>query len=83
MKAGDMVSVFSDIEGRCTRGATSFQGNKVFVGNGVAQMDRSSIFSTGEPPKYVDTSYMFFIIRNMCYDLCSPYPKKDKPQYNL
>lgn len=53
MKAGDVVSVFSDTEGRCTRGATSFQGNKVFVGNGVARMDRSSIFATGEPPKSV------------------------------
>uniref|UniRef100_A0A3Q2PKH2 NOP2/Sun RNA methyltransferase 6 n=1 Tax=Fundulus heteroclitus TaxID=8078 RepID=A0A3Q2PKH2_FUNHE len=46
MKAGDPVSVFSDLEGRCTRGATGFQGNKVFVGNGVAQMDRSAIFAT-------------------------------------
>lgn len=57
MKAGDVVSVFSDIEGRCTRGATGFQGNKVFVGNGVAQMDRSSIFATGEAPKSVHTYF--------------------------
>lgn len=49
MKVGDVVSVFSDLEGRCTRGAFSFQGNKVFVGNGVAEMDRSRIFSTDEP----------------------------------
>ncbi|KAF7669948.1 hypothetical protein LDENG_00105510 [Lucifuga dentata] len=51
MKCGDMVSVFSDPEGKCTRGATSFQGNKVFVGNGVAEIDRSSIFCTDEPPR--------------------------------
>ncbi|XP_029979008.1 putative methyltransferase NSUN6 isoform X2 [Sphaeramia orbicularis] len=51
MKAGDLVSVFSDTEGKCTRGATSFQGLKVFVGNGVAEMDRSSIFCTDEPKK--------------------------------
>ncbi|XP_028425841.1 putative methyltransferase NSUN6 isoform X3 [Perca flavescens] len=51
MKAGDVVSVLSDLEGRCTRGATSFQGKKVFVGNGVAQIDRSSIFCTDEPAK--------------------------------
>ncbi|XP_040921312.1 tRNA (cytosine(72)-C(5))-methyltransferase NSUN6 isoform X2 [Toxotes jaculatrix] len=51
MKAGDRVSVFSDLEGKCTRGATSFQGKKVFVGNGVAEMDRSSIFCTDEPAK--------------------------------
>lgn len=54
MKAGDVVSVFSDSEGKCTRGATSFQGKRAFVGNGVAQMDRSSIFCTDEPAKYVD-----------------------------
>lgn len=46
-----MVSVFSDLEGRCTRGATGFQGQKVFVGNGVAEMDRSAMFCTDEPPR--------------------------------
>ncbi|XP_022622931.1 putative methyltransferase NSUN6 isoform X1 [Seriola dumerili] len=51
MKAGDVVSVFSDLEGKCTRGATSFQGKRVFVGNGVAEMGRSSIFCTDEPAK--------------------------------
>ncbi|XP_030253746.1 putative methyltransferase NSUN6 isoform X2 [Sparus aurata] len=51
MKAGDVVSVFSDLEGKCTRGATSFQGKKAFVGNGVAQMDRSAIFCADEPAK--------------------------------
>ncbi|XP_076014197.1 tRNA (cytosine(72)-C(5))-methyltransferase NSUN6 isoform X2 [Genypterus blacodes] len=50
MKCGDMVSVFSDLEGKCTRGATHFQGNKVFVGNGFAEMDRSRIF-TNEPAR--------------------------------
>uniref|UniRef100_A0A1A8MN22 NOP2/Sun domain family, member 6 n=3 Tax=Nothobranchius TaxID=28779 RepID=A0A1A8MN22_9TELE len=49
MKVGDKVSVFSDLEGRCTRGATSFQGNKVFVGNGVAEMNRSHIFCSDKP----------------------------------
>lgn len=53
MKAGDLVSVFSDLEGRCTRGATSFQGNKVFVGNGVAEMDRSAIFNAETPARLV------------------------------
>lgn len=53
MKVGDVVSVFSDIDGKCTRGATSFQGHKVFIGNGVAEMDRSAIFCTEEPLKGV------------------------------
>ncbi|KAG7224996.1 hypothetical protein INR49_014914 [Caranx melampygus] len=53
MKAGDVVSVFSDLEGKCTRGATNFQGKRVFVGNGVAEMDRAHIFCTDEPAKGV------------------------------
>ncbi|XP_051266605.1 tRNA (cytosine(72)-C(5))-methyltransferase NSUN6 isoform X2 [Dicentrarchus labrax] len=51
MKTGDLVSVFSDLEGKCTRAATSFQGKRVFVGNGVAQMDRFSLFCTDKPAK--------------------------------
>lgn len=51
MKAGDVVSVFSDVEGKCKRGATSFQGERVFVGNGVAQVNRTSIFCKDEPAK--------------------------------
>ncbi|CAL8313650.1 unnamed protein product [Merluccius merluccius] len=51
LKPGDAVSVFSDVDGRCTRGSkVSFQGNKVFVGNGVSEMHRSAIFSQ-EPAK--------------------------------
>ncbi|XP_061877588.1 tRNA (cytosine(72)-C(5))-methyltransferase NSUN6 isoform X3 [Entelurus aequoreus] len=53
MKAGDAVSVFSDLEGKCTRGALSFQGRKVFVGNGVAEKDRASIFGSGDPARGV------------------------------
>lgn len=58
MKAGDVVSVFSDLEGRCTRGATSFQGKRAFVGNGVAEMDRSRIFCSDQPVKYDNNFYM-------------------------
>ena len=51
MKPGDAVSVFSDVDGRCTRGCTKpFQGNKVFVGNGVSEMHRATIFAQ-EPAK--------------------------------
>ncbi|XP_062336057.1 tRNA (cytosine(72)-C(5))-methyltransferase NSUN6 isoform X1 [Osmerus eperlanus] len=51
MKAGDTVSVFSDLEGKCTRGSKNFQGKRVFLGNGLAGLDRSSIFCTNEPVK--------------------------------
>lgn len=57
MKSGDVVSVFSDLEGKCTRGAKSFQGKRAFLGNGVAEMDRSSIFCPDEPAKWVDSSH--------------------------
>ncbi|CAL8292224.1 unnamed protein product [Lota lota] len=50
MKPGDTVSVFSDVDGRCTRGSKLFQGNKVFVGNGVSEMHRATIFAQ-EPAK--------------------------------
>uniref|UniRef100_A0A8C8EI10 SAM-dependent MTase RsmB/NOP-type domain-containing protein n=1 Tax=Oncorhynchus tshawytscha TaxID=74940 RepID=A0A8C8EI10_ONCTS len=53
MKTGDAVSVFSDLEGKCTRGNKDFKGKKVFVGNGVAEMDRSNIFCSDEPVKGV------------------------------
>ncbi|KAG9348015.1 hypothetical protein JZ751_004034 [Albula glossodonta] len=51
MKPGDKVSVFSDVEGKCTRGAKDFQGKKVFVGNGVAEMGRADIFCSDKPIK--------------------------------
>ncbi|XP_053198080.1 tRNA (cytosine(72)-C(5))-methyltransferase NSUN6 isoform X1 [Scomber japonicus] len=53
MKVGDVISVFSDLEGKCTRGALSFQGKTAYLGNGVAEMDRSSIFCTDEPVRGV------------------------------
>uniref|UniRef100_A0A3B5LVQ1 NOP2/Sun RNA methyltransferase 6 n=1 Tax=Xiphophorus couchianus TaxID=32473 RepID=A0A3B5LVQ1_9TELE len=68
MKAGDMVSVFSDLEGRCTRGATSFQGNKVFVGNGVAEMDRSAIFATETPARGVGVRMVDPLYKSPSFD---------------
>ncbi|XP_023828870.1 tRNA (cytosine(72)-C(5))-methyltransferase NSUN6 isoform X3 [Salvelinus sp. IW2-2015] len=53
MKTGDAVSVFSDLEGKCTRGNKDFKGKRVFVGNGVAEMDRADIFCSDEPVKGV------------------------------
>ncbi|RXN23791.1 methyltransferase NSUN6 isoform X1 [Labeo rohita] len=53
MKVGDVVSVFSDVEGKCTRGAKEFKGKKVFLGNGISEVDRSEIFSSDGPGKGV------------------------------
>ncbi|XP_078394511.1 tRNA (cytosine(72)-C(5))-methyltransferase NSUN6 isoform X1 [Cetorhinus maximus] len=44
MKAGDAVSVYSDICGKCKRGAVEFMGPKAFVGNGIAELSRNEIF---------------------------------------
>uniref|UniRef100_A0A8B9URY8 NOP2/Sun RNA methyltransferase 6 n=1 Tax=Anas zonorhyncha TaxID=75864 RepID=A0A8B9URY8_9AVES len=49
MKAGDLVSVYSDIEGKCKRGAKEFEGVKVFLGNGISELSRSEIFSSHGP----------------------------------
>ncbi|KAL1270531.1 hypothetical protein QQF64_029547 [Cirrhinus molitorella] len=53
MKVGDVVSVFSDVEGKCTRGAKEFKGKKVFLGNGISEVERSEIFSLDGPRKGV------------------------------
>ncbi|XP_075560828.1 tRNA (cytosine(72)-C(5))-methyltransferase NSUN6 isoform X4 [Pelecanus crispus] len=49
MKAGDLVSVYSDIEGKCKKGAKEFEGVKVFLGNGISKLSRSEIFSSSGP----------------------------------
>ncbi|RMC04921.1 hypothetical protein DUI87_18096 [Hirundo rustica rustica] len=51
VKAGDVVSVYSDIEGKCKRGAKEFDGVKVFLGNGISELSRSEIFSSSGPLK--------------------------------
>ncbi|XP_060104381.1 tRNA (cytosine(72)-C(5))-methyltransferase NSUN6 isoform X1 [Heteronotia binoei] len=51
MKAGDVVSVYSDIEGKCKRGAKEFLGTKVFLGNGISEVGRNDIFNSNGPLK--------------------------------
>nr|XP_044990891.1 tRNA (cytosine(72)-C(5))-methyltransferase NSUN6 isoform X2 [Jaculus jaculus] len=45
MKAGDVISVYSDIKGKCKKGAKEFDGAKVFLGNGISELSRKEIFS--------------------------------------
>lgn len=45
MKAGDVISVYSDIKGKCKKGAKEFDGTKVFLGNGVSELSRKDIFN--------------------------------------
>ncbi|KAM5145021.1 tRNA (cytosine(72)-C(5))-methyltransferase NSUN6 isoform 1-T1 [Callospermophilus lateralis] len=45
VKAGDVISVYSDIKGKCKKGAKEFEGTKVFLGNGISELSRKEIFS--------------------------------------
>ncbi|XP_042713446.2 tRNA (cytosine(72)-C(5))-methyltransferase NSUN6 isoform X1 [Chrysemys picta bellii] len=58
MKAGDVVSVYSDIEGKCKRGAKEFLGTKVFIGNGISELSRSEIFSSNGSLNYISITLM-------------------------
>lgn len=53
MKAGDVVSVYSDIKGKCKKGAKEFDGTKVFLGNGISELSRKDIFNGLPDLKYV------------------------------
>ena len=47
VQAGDLVSVYADVEGKCLRGYMKpFEGKKLFVGNGVMHVARDDIFRT-------------------------------------
>ena len=49
VQVGSVVSVVVDIEGKDTRGQTTpCAGTHIYVGNGIARMDRSSILSAGK-----------------------------------
>uniref|UniRef100_A0A3Q2ZGU5 NOP2/Sun RNA methyltransferase 6 n=1 Tax=Hippocampus comes TaxID=109280 RepID=A0A3Q2ZGU5_HIPCM len=73
MKAGDAVSVFSDVEGKCTRGAFSFSGKRTFVGNGVAEKDRADIFGTGETVRGVGVRMTEPLYRSPSFDGVLPH----------
>lgn len=53
MKAGDVISVYSDIKGKCKKGAKEFDGTKVFLGNGISELSRKDIFNGIRDLKYV------------------------------
>ena len=50
MKAGDRVSVYADVNGKCLRGLVKpFDGEKLFVGNGIVQFSREDIYCSRDP----------------------------------
>ncbi|XP_013918005.1 PREDICTED: putative methyltransferase NSUN6 isoform X1 [Thamnophis sirtalis] len=68
MKAGSMVSVYSDIEGKCKRGAKEFSGNKVFIGNGISELSRNEIFTSNGPLKGLGIKMTEPIYRSPSFD---------------
>ncbi|XP_001509484.3 tRNA (cytosine(72)-C(5))-methyltransferase NSUN6 isoform X2 [Ornithorhynchus anatinus] len=51
MKAGEVVSVYSDVEGKCRKGAKGFDGTQAFLGNGISELSRREIFGSNSPLK--------------------------------
>jgi len=52
MERGDKVSVYIDVEGRCRKGLVKrFEGVKVYVGNGHAEVSRRDVFVNGGQPR--------------------------------
>ena len=48
MQCGDTVSVYVDVEGRCRKGLVKqFDGVKLHVGNGRAEVSRHDVFVSG------------------------------------
>lgn len=70
MKAGDVVSVYSDIKGECKKGAKEFDGTKIFLGNGISELSRREIFNGLPELKYVTMcsggiNFLFCVYRKL------------------
>ena len=51
---GDVVSVYCDLENKCRKGLIKpFDGQKVFLGNGIAALARKEIFCSEQNVRYV------------------------------
>ena len=52
LKVGETVSVLADVNGSCHKGLCSkFEGEAVFVGNGVVRKDRTEVFRREGPTR--------------------------------
>ena len=52
MQIGDNVSVYADVDGTCRKGLVKpFDGRVIYVGNGIAEMSRNTLFRSDEPPR--------------------------------
>ena len=57
---GDVVSVYCDLENKCRKGLIKpFDGQKVFLGNGIAVLARKEIFCSEQNVRCVnDTCFL-------------------------
>ena len=50
----NLVSLFADVEGKCRKGLTrTYEGRKLFLGNGRALLGRNDIFCSGDTVRWV------------------------------
>ncbi|XP_068223597.1 tRNA (cytosine(72)-C(5))-methyltransferase NSUN6 isoform X2 [Palaemon carinicauda] len=49
ISVGDKVAVYADLDDKCLRGSKGYKGNKMFVGNGVAERGRLELFRDPKP----------------------------------
>ena len=57
LRCGDAVSVFSDLNGRCLRGSTEYDGEILHVGNGIARLSRQDLFGPDLDTRYIELRY--------------------------
>ena len=54
IQQGNLVSLFADVEGKCRKGLTrTYEGRKLFLGNGRALLGRNDIFCSGDTVRWV------------------------------
>ena len=53
LQCGDTVSVVCDLDGKCLRGSTEYNGQILHVGNGIARFSRQNLFGSNPNTRYV------------------------------
>jgi len=70
MFKGDTVSVYVDVERRCTKGlAKIFTGSKFFVGNGIAEVGRDDVFCAKEILRWSNNCFIKFCLYKALFGL--------------
>ena len=51
------MSVVSDLDGKCLRGSTEYDGEGLHVGNGIARLSRQNLFGSNPDTRYTDLDW--------------------------